>query len=191
MNVHHSLSTLLFSPYLTVCDSENFPTESFHKKVLKDLSLRKFSPEGPPQKIPSSLFLSFPEGCLQKVPLTSFPQKVQNLRRFSLESSSWKLPLQFLQKFPLVVSIRSFPKMFPLKGSLQKFSLRRFPQKLPLEGYCWRLPLGMLLSEGFPQRDSLESFPQRDSFESFPSAVVEQYLAFLYIAHSITSGLKP
>lgn len=64
MNVHHSLSTLLFSPYLTVCDSESFPTESFHKKVLKDLSLRKFSPGGPSQKIPSSVFLFFPEGCL-------------------------------------------------------------------------------------------------------------------------------
>lgn len=175
------MSTIHFQHYSSVHISLSVILKIFPQKVSTRRSSRTFPSESFPQKVPLRRFLQVRFFFFQKVAYRRSPSQV-SLRRFSLESSSWKLPLQFLQKFPLVVSIRSFPKMFPLKGSLQKFSLRRFPQKLPLEGYCWRLPLGMLLSEGFPQRDSLESFP---------SAVVQRYLAFLYIAHSITSGLKP
>lgn len=116
-NVHHPVSTPFFSPYLTVCDFERFSTKfplNVSKKVLMDLSFRKFSPEGSPQKIPLRLLWRFPEG-----PPTCF------LRRFSLEIPS------FPSKISSEISLSSFPsevlKMFPLKSSLQKFSLRRFP----------------------------------------------------------------
>ena len=111
------MSTIHFQHYSSVHISLSVILKIFPQKVSTRRSSRTFPSESFPQKVPLRRFLQVRFFFFQKVAYRRSPSQV-SLRRFSLESSSWKLPLQFLQKFPLVVSIRSFPKMFPLKGSL-------------------------------------------------------------------------
>lgn len=107
-NVHHSLSLPVFCPYLTLCNSERFPTEDSSWKVSQRVFLTKDNHQKFPQKVYPRSFPSkdFPRGFPQKLPLEDLPQKI------SPEGSP--------QRFSQMVLLKDLPRRFPTKGSSQE-----------------------------------------------------------------------